>query len=148
MGYGVFLAGGLMIVVGATWLIVYNAALLLRALAWAFGRFGAVAPVLRLAVAYPLRSLFRTGVTLAMFMLVVFTLVVGVTISRSFNSAWDDVELFGGGFDVRAVAAPSSPVRDIGAAARSAPGIAPATVRVAASQSIVPLEAVQAGTSR
>jgi putative ABC transport system permease protein len=148
MGYGVFLAGGLMIVVGATWLIMYNAPLLLRGLGWALGRFRAVAPVLRLAVAYPLRSLFRTGVTLAMFMLVVFTLVTGVTVSGSFEKAWADIELFGGGFDVRAVAAPASPVPHIGKAVRTAPGVEPGDVRVAASQSVVPLEATQEGTGR
>ena len=44
----------------------------------------ALAPVLRMSIAYPLRSLFRTGVTLAMFTLVVFTLVVGATTTGSF----------------------------------------------------------------
>ena len=48
------------------------------------GRIRALAPVLRMSIAYPLRSLFRTGVTLAMFTLVVFTLVVGATITGSF----------------------------------------------------------------
>ena len=38
-------------------------------------------PVLRMAIAYPLRNRFRTGVTFAMFTLVVFTLVVGAVIS-------------------------------------------------------------------
>ena len=38
-----------------------------------------LAPVLKMAMAYPLRVRFRTGVTLAMFTLVVFTIVVGAT---------------------------------------------------------------------
>src|SRR6266508_1085398 len=144
----VFLVGGLLVVVGATWTIMYNAPLLLAALVWALGRVRALAPILRLSVAYPLRSLFRTGVTLAMFMLVVFTLVVGTTISGSFMNASNDLEVFGGGFDVRAVAAPASPVSDIGTAARNANDVRGSGIRVAASQSIVPLEARQAGTGR
>lgn len=144
----VFLVGGLLLVVGATWTIIYNAPLLLRGLAWALGHSRSVAPVVRLSIAYPLRSLFRTGVTLAMFMLVVFTLVVGTTISGSFMKLSNDLDVFGGGFDVRAVAAPASPVRAIGHAARAAPGVRASDVRVAASQSIVPLEARQAGTGR
>jgi putative ABC transport system permease protein len=144
----VFLVGGLLLVVGATWTIMYNAPLLLAALVWALGRVRSVAPILRLSVAYPLRSLFRTGVTLAMFMLVVFTLVVGTTISGSFMNASNDLEVFGGGFDVRAVAAPASPVSDINSAARDANGVRGSGIRVAASQSIVPLEARQAGTGR
>jgi putative ABC transport system permease protein len=147
-GFSVFLAGGLLLVVGATWTIMYNAQLLLSALAWTLGRLRSLAPVLRLAVAYPLRSLFRTGVTLAMFTLVVFTLVVGTTVSGSFAKASDDLEAFGGGFDVRAVAAPTSPVGDIDAALKRARGVETSTIRVAASQAIVPLEARQTGTKR
>ena len=143
-GYGVFLASGLAIVVGATWVIVYNAELLLGALAWTVGRIRSLAPVLRLAIAYPLRNLFRTGVTLAMFTLVVFTLVVGTTVSGSFTKAMDDVERYGGGFDIRAVASPASPIGD---AATEVPRAAGA-VRVTASQSIVPLDARQARTGR
>ena len=147
-GYGVFLIGGLLLVIGATWTVMYNAPLFLRALGWAFGNVRSLAPVLRLATAYPMKSMFRTGVTLAMFTLVVFTLVVGTTISGSYANAMDDVELFGGGFEVRAAAAPASPVGDIEAAAKSVPGIAPGAISVAASQAVVPLEAKQLGTGR
>ena len=144
MDMSVFLVGGLLLVVGATWTIMYNAPLLLGALAWSLGRVRALAPVLQLSIAYPLRSLFRTGVTLAMFTLVVFTLVVGTTIAGSFTNALDDVDLFGGGFEVRAVSAPASPVRDEAALLRAAGS----GVRVAAGQAVVPLEARQSGTGR
>ena len=147
-GYGVFLIGGLLLVVGATWTVMYNAPLLLRALSWALGGVRPLAPVLRLAIAYPMKSLFRTGVTLAMFTLVVFTLVVGTTISGSYAKAMDDVELYGGGFAIRAVAAPASPVGDIQASVETVPGIVPGAIPVAASQSVVPLEAKQTGTGR
>jgi putative ABC transport system permease protein len=143
-GYGDFLVGGLVIVVGATWVIMYNAALLLGLLHWALGRFRGLAPVLKLSMAYPLRSLFRTGVTLAMFTLVVFTLVVGTTISGSFTKANNNVETFGGGFDVRAVASPASPIREPATAVPRAAG----GVEVTAAQSIVPLDARQASTGR
>jgi putative ABC transport system permease protein len=143
-GYGVFIAGGLMIVIGATWLIMYNASPLLGAVAWTFGRIRWLAPVLKLSMAYPLRNLFRTGVTLAMFTLVVFTLVVGTAVSVSFMNATNNVEEFGGGFDVRAVASPASPLVN---AATEVPRTADG-VRVTAAQSVVPLEARQVGTKR
>jgi putative ABC transport system permease protein len=145
MDMSVFLVGGLLLVVGATWTVMYNAPLLLGAVRWSLGRVRALAPVVRLAIAYPLRSLFRTGVTLAMFTLVVFTLVVGTTISGSFTNAMNDLELFGGGYDVRAVAAPASPVRDVGRTFSRAAGD---EIRVAGGQAIVPLEARQVGTGR
>ncbi len=143
-----FLVGGLVIVLGATWVLIYNAGPLVAALTWAFSRVRAAAPVLKLSTAYPMRNLFRTGVTLAMFMLVVFTLVSGTTISGSFVHAWDRVDLFGGGFDVRGQAAPSTPVRDLSVALRNAPGIRPGDIRVAATQASVPLKLTQLGTGR
>jgi putative ABC transport system permease protein len=79
---------------------------------------------------------------------VVFTLVVGTTISGSFMKLSNDLDVFGGGFDVRAVAAPASPVRSIGSSARAASGVRASDVRIAASQTIVTLEARQAGTHR
>jgi hypothetical protein len=56
-------------------------------------------------------QLFRTGVTFTMFTLVVFTLVIGATTSGAFVNTFDDVEAFGGGFDVRADTAPANPIR-------------------------------------
>ena len=87
-------------------MIAYNADLLLGGLSATLGRVRSLAPVLRMAVAYPLKSLFRTGVTLAMFTLVVFTLVVGSTITGSMVNAFNDVKAYGGGFDIQANAPP------------------------------------------
>ena len=144
--FSVFIFGGLMIVIGATWAIVYNADVLLGLLSASLGRIRALAPVLRMSIAYPLRSLFRTGVTLAMFTLVVFTLVVGATITGSFVSAFNDVDSYGGGFDVRAQAAPIAPVGDMGAAVRRARGLHAADFRLVSSQSFLPVKARQTGT--
>jgi putative ABC transport system permease protein len=143
--FGLFVFGGLMIVVGATWTIVYNADVLLGALSSTFGRVRPLAPVLRMAVAYPLRSLFRTGVTLAMFTLVVFTLVVGSTITGSMVNAFDDVATFSGGFDVRADASPSTPIADIDRSLRRARGMSASDYRVVASMSTLPVKAKQLG---
>ena len=41
-----------------------------------------LAPVLKISMAYPLANRFRTGATLAMFTLVVFTLVTGIALER------------------------------------------------------------------
>src|SRR6266536_5353844 len=100
VNFSIFILGGLMIVVGASWTLMYNADVLLGTLGSGAGRIRGLAPVLRMSIAYPLRSLFRTGVTLAMFTLVVFTLVVGATTTGSFMKAFDDLKAFGGGFDV------------------------------------------------
>jgi len=137
--------GGLMIVIGATWTIVYNSDILLGGLASTLGRIGALAPIIRMSVAHPLKSVFRTGVTLAMFTLVVFTIVVGAITTSSFLRAVDDVQSFGGGFDIRATASPASPVGDMPAALRYARGVKPTDFRVVSSVSDLPVDANQVG---
>jgi putative ABC transport system permease protein len=146
MDFSIFIVSGLLVVLGAVWTIVYNADVLLAAVSTAFGRIRALTPVLRMAVAYPLRSRFRTGVTLAMFTLVVFTLVMGAATSGSFISAYDDERAFAGGFEVRADAVAASPVGDMAAAVERAPSLAD-RVDAVASQSVLPAKARQLGTS-
>ena len=142
--FGLFIFGGLMIVVGATWVIAYNADLLLGGLSATLARIPSLAPVLRMAVAYPLRSLFRTGVTLAMFTLVVFTLVVGSTITGSMVNAFNDVKAFGGGFDIRADVSPATPIGNVHQALR-ARGFGRADFRAVAAMSSLPVKAEQIG---
>jgi putative ABC transport system permease protein len=143
----VFITSGLMIVLGAAWTVMYNADALLGALMWIGGRIRSVTPVLKMAIAYPLRDRFRTGVTFTMFTLVVFTLVTGATISGAFVKAFDDVDSFGGGFYVRADTAPTNPIPDITAAVARQPALR-GEVKLAASQSFLPAKAVQNGTGR
>jgi putative ABC transport system permease protein len=96
-------------------------------------------------MSYPLRTRFRTGITLAMFTLVVFTIVVGATTSGAFLKAFDDVGSYGGGFDVRAQVAPGSPLRDPGTQIRATRGMSQTDFDVVASGSVVSAIAHQAG---
>jgi putative ABC transport system permease protein len=146
MNFSIFIVSGLLVVLGAVWTIVYNADVLLAAVSTAFGRIRALTPVLRMAVAYPLRSRFRTGVTLAMFTLVVFTLVMGAATSGSFISAYDNEREFAGGFEIRADSVAASPVDDMAAAVARDPSLAD-RVDAVASQSVLAAKARQLGTS-
>jgi putative ABC transport system permease protein len=143
--FSIFILAGLAIVIGASWTIMYNADVLLGALGASLGRVRRLAPVLKMSMAYPLRSRFRTGVTLAMFMLVVFTLVVGAITTGSFVGAFNDVGSYGGGFEIRATASPAAPIGDMRAALAKAPGINPAGFRVVSSESSLPVRANQLG---
>jgi putative ABC transport system permease protein len=145
MDFSAWVVSGLMLVAGATWLIVYNADVLLGATMRVAGRIRALAPVLKMAMAYPLRVRFRTGVTLAMFTLVVFTIVVGATTSRAFLRAVDDADAYGGGFDVTAEVAPTSPLGDAHAAVQRE---VPSTFTVVGSESVLSAEMAQAGDRR
>src|SRR5579884_185022 len=143
--FSIAIVSGLMIVIGASWTIMYNADALLGVLNATLGRSRRLAPILKMSMAYPLRSLFRTGVTFAMFTLVVFTLVIGATATNAFTNAFNDLRAFGGGFDIRATTAPASPIANVDAALRSARSINPADFRYVSSQSFLPVRARQVG---
>ena len=145
VNFSIFVLGGLMIVIGASWTIMYNADILLGAFGSALGRVRGLAPVVRMSIAYPLRSLFRTGVTLAMFTLVVFTLVVGATTSGAFTNAFNDLNVFGGGFDVRATTSPAQPIVNMRAALARTHGVPLRDFRVVSSESTLPVKARQLG---
>jgi putative ABC transport system permease protein len=144
--FSMFILSGLAIVVGASWALMYNADALLGALTATVGRNRRLAPVLKLSLAYPLASRFRTGVTLAMFTLVVFTLVTGAITTGSFVSGFNNIDTFGGGFDIRATTAPASPIRNMSAAVARAPGVRPGDIRLVSDQSFLPVKAHQAGS--
>jgi putative ABC transport system permease protein len=146
MDFSIFILSGLMIVVGATWSIMYNADVLLALLAGSLGRSRRLAPLLKMSMAYPLRNRFRTGVTLAMFTLVVFTLVTGATTTTSFVNGVNDLKAYGGGFDIRATVSPTAPVSDMPTAIRHAGGLNSSDFRLVSSQSMLPVKAHQLGT--
>jgi putative ABC transport system permease protein len=59
--------------------------------------------------------------------------------------AFDDPEKFGGGFDIRAQAAPTNPVAGMEAAIRRAPGLDPALFTIVSEQSFLSAQARQIG---
>ena len=147
MDFSTWIVAGLMIVVGAVWLIVFNADLLLGLVMRLFGRVRSLAPVLRMSIAYPLAARFRTGTTLAMFTLVVFTLVTGTASNGSFVHAIG-VDDYGGGFQIRSGTAGEAPITDMQAALAHAPGIDSSDFTAVGSQSVLAVEARQRGTTR
>ena len=148
MDFSTWIVTGLLIVVGAVWVIVYNADLLLGAAMAGLGRIKALAPVLRMSMAYPLRSRFRTGTTLAMFTLVVFTLVTGATSTGSFQAAFGNEDAFGGGFQIRSGTGAVAAIDDRRSAIDARLGARAADFPVVGSQSVLAVDARQLGTGR
>jgi len=148
MDFSTWIISGLMTVIGAVWVLVYNADLILRGVAFVLSRFGVLVPVARMAITYPLRARFRTGATLAMFTLVVFTLVTGTAAPESFSHAFGNVDEFGGGFQVRAGTSATAPIGDMQAALRRARGIESSDITAVGSQSVLSVKAKQLGAGR
>jgi putative ABC transport system permease protein len=143
LDFSMWIVGGLLIVVGAVWVVIYNADALMSATSAVLGRIRSLSAVLKISMAYPLRNRMRTGMTLAMFTLVVFNLVVGIVTPSSFMQSLSTAEAFGGGFDVEALSA--SPVENIGDTLRQAPDIDASAVRATGSVSFVPANVRQGG---
>lgn len=118
----IFIISAAALVIGAVWIVMYNATFLAGAVTRVMGR-GALSPVIRTAVAYPMASRFRTGMTLAMFSLVIFTLSVVAFISEAFGAAFDDTRRASGGYDVAAGVSLSNPISDIGARIEASPNL-------------------------
>jgi putative ABC transport system permease protein len=146
MDFSAWTVSGLMVVAGITWVIVYNADVVLGLGMRVLGRVRGLAPIVKMSMAYPLRGRFRTGITLAMFTLVVFTIAVGATTSRAFLGAMDDAERFSGGFAVRAEVAPGASLMDPGTQIRATRGMSQVDFDVVAGEAVVPGEARQTGT--
>ena len=92
-----FFLSGLFMVAGATILTMQNTDLLLSGVSKLGGLFKGTLPAVRTAVAYPSAARGRTGMTIAMFSLIVFSLVMMATMSTNFggdkdaNAGWDVV---------------------------------------------------------
>ena len=112
-GIEMFFLSGIMLVIAAVWVVVFNSDLLVRATVAVLGRFRSLPPILKTAVAYPMQNRFRTGMTLAMFSLVVFTLVCMSFIIAGIGGIYGDTEKLAGGFDVRASTSYANPVVDL-----------------------------------
>ncbi len=107
-----FFLSGVMVTVAATFIVVYNADIILGPIT-ALGRYlGGLLPSIKMAVAYPLANRSRTGMTMAMFCLVVFALTVMSSMNHNFNRLYlSDNSL--GGFDIDVAELPINPIGDL-----------------------------------
>ncbi len=110
-GIETFFVAGVLMVAAATFLIVYNAELLLGTLRGVGFVFGRAVPAVRTSIAYPLANRFRTGMTIAMLSLVVFALVLISTLSLNFRNLFlgDDSD---GGWEIEVTENPRNPFTD------------------------------------
>jgi putative ABC transport system permease protein len=94
-----FFVAGLSITASATLVVVFNASWFLAIIGLLGKVLGGTMPAVRTAIAYPLAARFRTGMTLSMFGLVVFSLVVMASLNYNFTQLFLG-ESATAGFDV------------------------------------------------
>ncbi|MBI4416126.1 MAG: FtsX-like permease family protein, partial [Euryarchaeota archaeon] len=104
-----FVETGVLLVLGAVLVAVFNTSPLLRSFLNRFGRRGR--PVVRAAVSYPMGKKFRTGMTLAMFALTIFSITV-IAMVQGMQAASVDrfIEGQSGGYQIVAYAAGYVPI--------------------------------------
>ena len=129
---------GAMLTFSAVFLLSENQNLLVRPLRRLIERPSQSGLATRLAVAYPLARKFRTGATLVMYSIVVFTIVLIAEISAVINASVDGtVARATAGYSVRVDYNPNAPVADPARTLRAGPlgqqieAVAPLTVTTA-----------------
>lgn len=145
MSLEMFFLSGIMIVAGAVWTTVYNSSILLRLLQVLLGRVGKLTPVLKIAVSYPMSHKFRTGMALAMFSLVIFTMIFMSVVIDVNTTALQNMDAISGGFQIQATTSYNNPVPDMHQAIASSPELSGDDFRVIASEAVLSVEAVQVG---
>ena len=118
-----FIFAGFFMVASSVWIIMYNSDVIVRGLQATLGRFTAVRPIMKPAVAYAVANRFRTGLTVSMFALVIFVLMSFSILNQSFSGLLQTPENVTGGFDVRANIDDDLPIEDIDADIDTSPDL-------------------------
>ena len=114
-----FFVSGIAITAASTLTVIFNASALQSLVSLSSRFLGRLTPAVKTAIAYPLAQRFRTGMTLAMFALVVFSLIVMSFLNHNFTQLFTS-ENSTGGFDVVVSGNPSNPIGDLPATLRAA----------------------------
>ena len=142
-GIEMFFISGVTMVAAAVWTVMYNADLLLKVLTTLTARIGSLRPVLVTAVAYPMSAKFRTGLTLAMFALVIFTMIVMSILTEAFSTTSADDASVVGGWDITARVNPTTPIDDFRQAIEDSPDLNPADFEAIGSYTYIPVQVRQ-----
>jgi putative ABC transport system permease protein len=110
-GFEMFFVSGLFLVLGSSMLVVENTDLLLGGITRLGTVFRGWLPMIRTAVAYPSAARVRTGLTISMFSLIIFSLVMMATINTNVINLFLGDEA-NAGWDVRADTVGTNPITD------------------------------------
>src|SRR5690606_5142377 len=93
--------GGPMIIIGAILVIMFNANVISTIFSAILGFIPSLRPVLRTAIAYPLSSRFRTGMTMVLFAMIMATVVVMAVVINTTQSLTRLDDRQTAGFDIQ-----------------------------------------------
>jgi putative ABC transport system permease protein len=102
----IFVLGGVAQIGSAVWLVMNNSEILLAFSNRTLGRLSGLQATFKTAIAYPVAAPFRTGLTVSMFGLVIFTLMIFAVLNNINNVAREQPDRVTGGYDVVASVRP------------------------------------------
>ena len=94
--------GGAISTAAAVWLLMSNTRILIAILNLTLSRFSGLRAVTKTAISYPMASKFRTGLTVAMFALIIFTLMIFSVLNGIGDITSEEPERVTGGYDIKA----------------------------------------------
>ncbi|MBI4218950.1 MAG: FtsX-like permease family protein [Chloroflexi bacterium] len=144
-GTEMFVLAGVTMVSAAVLVVMYNTSLFVSGANHTLGRIGRLTPVLRTAIAYPMAARFRTGLTLAMFALIVFTLMVIAILTNTSQVAFERPHRVTGGYEITARVPLDLPIPDIDDAVARVPGVTADDFTAIAGSAYVPARAREPG---
>ena len=103
--------GGAISTAAAVWLLMSNTRVLIFILNLILSRFSGLKAVTKTAISYPMASKFRTGLTVAMFGLIIFTLMIFSVLNGIGDIASEQPERVTGGFDIKASVSSELPIQ-------------------------------------
>lgn len=143
-----FVLSGPMLIIGAILALVYNAETVLWLVNRLFSRFNWLAPVLKMAIAYPLSARYRTGMAIAMFAIVITTVTVMAVVIEATQAAITPDTQASAGFEIQASPTLLSffnPIADLEAAMAAQPNFPQERVAAVAQFSRLAVEAQPPG---
>lgn len=111
-GSEIFVLSGVAMVGSAVWLIMNNTPVIVAVVYGILGRITSLKAVVRMAVAYPMGARFLTGLTVAMFAMIIFNLMIFAILNNLGNLAREDPNRVTGGYDITAIVSPEIPIYD------------------------------------
>ena len=96
----IFVLGGVAQIGSAVWLVMNNSEILLGISNRTLGRLSGLQATFKTAIAYPVAAPFRTGLTVSMFGLVIFTLMIFAVLNNINNVAREQPDRVTGGYDL------------------------------------------------
>jgi putative ABC transport system permease protein len=113
-GIEMFIISGIFLVFASILLVMVNSNVVIRGLTYLIGRGKSGQAVTKTAVSYALKSKFRTGMTIAIFALVIFTITtMSMIIGMMGTNIEKQVEEASGGYEVFAFSNPYAPIDNL-----------------------------------